>query len=250
MNIEGSIPRSRGAVCGVLLILLGLWGGLAPFVGPYFHFGYTPDRAWAYTTGRLYFSVIPGAAALLGGLLAVSTRNRGVGIAGGVLAALGGAWFVVGNGFVVYVLKNHTINTGISLQSARVAAPLWDYLERAALFFGLGVLILFVAALAIGRFSMLAAKDLVADEDAYYPSSTAYPGSPAYPGATAYPSSAGATYGGQPDQYPATTGSFRTVAGQFPAGQFTASQLARSEPDAAGYTDTTTSQYLPPDSGS
>ena len=244
MNIEGSIPRSRGAVCGVLLILLGLWGGLAPFVGPYFHFGYTPDRAWAYTSGRLYFSVIPGAATVLGGLLAVSTRNRGVGIVGGVLAALGGAWFVVGNGFVSYVLKNHTISTGISLQSARVAAPLWDYLEKAALFFGLGVLVLFVAALAIGRFSMLAAKDLVADEDAYYPSS------PAYPGSAAYPSSTGPTYGSQPDQYPATTGSLRTVAGQFPAGQFTASQLARSEPDAPGYPDTTTSQYVPPDSGS
>jgi hypothetical protein len=36
MNDQVTIRRSRGAVSGVALILLGLWGGLAPFVGPYF----------------------------------------------------------------------------------------------------------------------------------------------------------------------------------------------------------------------
>ena len=38
--------RSRGAFSGFLLILLGLWGALIPFVGPYFDFAYTPDKAW------------------------------------------------------------------------------------------------------------------------------------------------------------------------------------------------------------
>ena len=28
------IPRSRGAASGFLLILLGLWGALVPFIGP------------------------------------------------------------------------------------------------------------------------------------------------------------------------------------------------------------------------
>jgi len=35
------IPRSRGALSGVLLVLLGTWGGLIAFVGPYFHYAYT-----------------------------------------------------------------------------------------------------------------------------------------------------------------------------------------------------------------
>jgi hypothetical protein len=86
------VPRSRGGVSGVLLILLGAWGGLAPFVGPYFRFAYTPDKAWAYTSGRLWLSIVPGAAALLGGLLVVSASHRGVGGTGAFLAALGGAW--------------------------------------------------------------------------------------------------------------------------------------------------------------
>jgi hypothetical protein len=225
MNAQGRIPRTRGAVCGVLLILLGLWGGLAPFVGPYLHFGFTPDKAWAYTTGRLYLSAIPGAAALLGGLLVVSTRNRGVGIAGGLLGALGGAWFIVGSGFVVSILKNTTIAVGGPLQSSNMTAALQDYLERAALFFGLGALILFVAALAIGRFSMLAASDVVADEEAegYYASTPA------------------SLYASQPEQYQTPTGGYRTAVGQFPSGG------PVSSPPAP---ETTTTQYPPPESGS
>ena len=31
------VPRSRGAICGLLLVLLGVWGALIPLVGPYFH---------------------------------------------------------------------------------------------------------------------------------------------------------------------------------------------------------------------
>ena len=48
------VPRSRGALSGVLLVLLGAWGALVAFVGPYFHYAFTPDRAWAYTSGRLW----------------------------------------------------------------------------------------------------------------------------------------------------------------------------------------------------
>ena len=55
--------RSRGALSGVLLMLLGLWGALIPFVGPYFRYAYTPDTAWTYNTGRLWLEVLPGAAA-------------------------------------------------------------------------------------------------------------------------------------------------------------------------------------------
>ena len=44
------VPRSRGALNGGLLVLLGIWGGLIAFVGPYFHYAYTPDKAFTYTT--------------------------------------------------------------------------------------------------------------------------------------------------------------------------------------------------------
>ena len=46
------MQRSRGAMSGFLLILLGVWGALIPFVGPYFDFAFTPDQAWAWTDAR------------------------------------------------------------------------------------------------------------------------------------------------------------------------------------------------------
>ena len=227
MNAQGRIPRTRGAVCGVLLILLGLWGGLAPFVCPYLHFGFTPDKAWAYTTGRLYLSAIPGAAALLGGLLVLGTRNRGVGIVGGLLAALGGGWLIVGSGVVVSILKNTSISVGAPLQSSSMTAALQAYLERAALFFGLGALIVFVAALATGRFSMLAARDVAAEEEAesYYASAPA------------------SLYSSQPEQYQTPAGTYPTAVGQFPSGGSVPSP-------PSPFSETTTAQYPPPEAGS
>ncbi len=109
------IPRSRGGVSGVLLILLGAWGGLVPFVGPYFHYAYTPDKALHYTSGRLWLSIVPGAAALLGGLLVVLATHRAVGLFGGLLGALGGAWFIVGASVTALVVKNGSITAGSPL---------------------------------------------------------------------------------------------------------------------------------------
>src|ERR1700743_1309465 len=88
--------RGRGSLSGVALILLGAWGGLVPFIGPYFSFCFEPDKPWTYTAARLYLSALPGAAALLGGLLISITKVRGLPSAAAIIAALGGAWFVVG----------------------------------------------------------------------------------------------------------------------------------------------------------
>ena len=90
------VRRSRGALSGVLLVLLGIWGALIPFVGPYFHYAYTPDRAWDYTAGRLWLELLPGLAVLVGGALVLASRLRPVAAFGAWLAAAGGAWFAVG----------------------------------------------------------------------------------------------------------------------------------------------------------
>jgi hypothetical protein len=230
MNTQSRIPRSRGGICGALLILLGLWGGLAPFVGPYFHFGFTPDTTWHYDSGRLYYSIIPGGAALLGGLLVVATRNRAVGIVGGLLAALGGAWFVVGNGVVIIVL-NKKIDPGGPIVTA-LSGPyaLRPYFEMISLFAGLGVLILFVGAIAVGRFSMLAASDLAA-ADSY---AADFPAAPAasQPDLSAYSTSFG-DYGTAPQR-------------PFPgdADQVIVTNQYAPPP----LPDTTTAQYPPPES--
>ncbi len=63
------IPRSRGAVSGLLIVALGVWGALVPFIGPFFDFAFSPDRPWAWTSGRGWLQVLPGLVAVIGGLL-------------------------------------------------------------------------------------------------------------------------------------------------------------------------------------
>jgi|CZKW01.1.fsa_nt_gi hypothetical protein len=170
------IPRRRGSLCGILLVLLGAWGALIPFVGPYFHYAYSPDRAWAYSSGRLYLSILPGIAALLGGLLVLATRSRPVGVLGGFIAAAGGAWLVVGYPVILEITKKTTINpgvpTGAGTSPAVIGIPaIRVFAEELGFFTGLGIVVVFIAAIAIGRFSMLAARDVPApqpaDDDSY-----------------------------------------------------------------------------------
>ena len=163
------IPRSRGGVTGVLLILLGAWGGLAPFVGPYFRYAYTPDKAWAYTSGRLWLSIVPGAAALLGGLMVVAAAHRGTGCVGAVLGLLGGAWFVVGGSVMPLVVTNGSISRGNPLTGpvGSLTSATRVFLEQLGFFTGTGLLILFCASLALGRFSVVGVRDAaLADEEA------------------------------------------------------------------------------------
>ena len=209
MNLHGRIPRSRGGICGILLIVCGLWGGLAPFAGPYLHFGYTPDQTWYYSTGRLYFSVIPGAAAVLGGLLAAGTRSRGVGIVGGLLGALGGVWFVAGTSIAKQVLST-TYPVGTPIVSASDPS-LHSYLEQVALFTGIGVLLVFFGALTMGRFSMVSIRDAEQSEDAYYAEFASEPA--IQPGPASYPASTGQYPTASTGQYP-VPGAFGDPASQ------------------------------------
>ncbi len=138
--------RSRGAFSGFLLILLGLWGALIPFVGPYFHFAYTPDKAWTYNTGRLWLEVLPGAAVFLGGFLLMIARTRHTALFGAILAAASGAWFALGT--MLSPLWNNHVTMGGSPAAATVFKRI---MEQLGFFSGLGVVIVFVAAAAFGR---------------------------------------------------------------------------------------------------
>jgi hypothetical protein len=146
------VRRSRGALSGALLVLLGIWGALIPFVGPYFHFAYTPDRAWDATAGRMWLEVLPGVVTLIGGIVVLVSRFRPAAVFAAWLATLAGAWFAVG----------HLISaalTSIPSSGAPVGGATRAAMEQLGFFTGLGVVIVFVAALALGRFTVIAAGD-------------------------------------------------------------------------------------------
>lgn len=143
------VPRSRGAVNGVLLVLLGVWGGIIPFVGPYFGYGYPPLATWTYTTGRLYLDVLPAAAVVLGGLVVLVSASRPAALAGGWLAAVAGAWFVIGRSVSTLWTAG-----GVSAVGGPAGDTASRAVEQIGSFTGLGVVIVFLAAVAIGRFTV------------------------------------------------------------------------------------------------
>src|SRR5438067_583781 len=91
------IRRSTGALSGLIILVLGLWGALIPFVGPYCDFSIGAHHAWHFSTNRLWLDILPGAAAVLGGLLLIVSATRPAGGFGSWLALIAGGWFVVGS---------------------------------------------------------------------------------------------------------------------------------------------------------
>ncbi|MGW5375833.1 hypothetical protein ACWESM_10360 [Nocardia sp. NPDC003999] len=147
------IPRSRGALGGLAVLLLGLWGALIPFIGPYFGFAFTPDDPWVWTAARGWLQVLPGVAAIIGGLLMLASRNRLVASFGAWLAAAAGLWFVIGP-ILADTLKIGDVGEPVATSDLKRA------LLQLAYFYGLGALILFFAATSLGRLSVRSARDI------------------------------------------------------------------------------------------
>jgi hypothetical protein len=140
------LPRTTGALSGLLVILLGIWGALIPFVGPYFHYAFGSFQTWHYTSERLWLCIIPGAVAVIGGLMLLRSSHRSSGLLGGWLAVAAGAWFAVGP--TLSLLWHHAGDP--------IGAPMGGHtrqaLEWLGYFTGLGVAIAALAAFAMGRY--------------------------------------------------------------------------------------------------
>ena len=128
------------------MILLGIWGALIPFVGPYFHYAFGSFQTWHYTSERLWLCIIPGAVAVIGGLMLLRSSHRSSGLLGGWLALAAGAWFAIGP--TISLLWHDAGNP--------IGAPMGGHtrqaLEWLGYFTGLGVLIATLAAFAMGRY--------------------------------------------------------------------------------------------------
>ena len=198
------VPRSRGAVSGLLLVLLGLWGALIPLVGPYFHYAYTPDSAWTLTAGRVWLQIVPGAATLLGGAILLASASRPLAMFGAELAAAAGAWFALGMVIIPLWPAASTLDPG----SPAATTTVLRQLEHLGFYTGLGVVIVFVAALALGRLTVVGVRDArLAERGA----AVAEP-EPVAAAATTRPISTGATTTGATTKGTTTKGTTTTPA--------------------------------------
>jgi len=92
-------------------------------------------------------------ATVLGGLLLLTSGNRATAMLGGWLTVLAGAWFVVGRALAA-PLAIGDVGAPVAATDAKRA---WLELTY---FYGLGALIIFFGALALGRVSVRSARDV------------------------------------------------------------------------------------------
>jgi len=154
------VSRSRGALSGVLLVLLGIWGGLIPLVGPYVNYAYTPNHAWRFTSGRVWLEILPAAGTLLGGLILLISRLRPMALLGASLAIASGAWFAVGRSLAPLWTDK------VPAEGYPVGGHIAKVMEQIGFFSGLGVVIVCIAAVALGRLSLVSRRDARAVERA------------------------------------------------------------------------------------
>jgi hypothetical protein len=145
INVGGSLV----ALAGLVATLLGIWGGIVPFIGP--SFGYSADGSpsWNMTAAHFVLAVMPACAGVAAGLLMIMVAPRivaGTGqgslaIAGG-LGVVSGAWFVVGAAAwpVISSASRYFVPAG----------PLRELAFQVGYAFGPGVLIGLAGGVALG----------------------------------------------------------------------------------------------------
>ena len=160
------IPRTRGAISGLLLVVLGAWAAIVPFIGPSFDLTIGNDATFDMTQGRFWLSLVPGVVAALGGLLLLFSANRATAILGAQMGLAAGVWLIVGP-----TLSQLWSDAPGALGQA--GYPAGDegrrVLETMAYFFGVGAAITAFSALALGRMTLRSVRDAELDGTAVAP---------------------------------------------------------------------------------
>ncbi|SHG25010.1 hypothetical protein SAMN05443575_1814 [Jatrophihabitans endophyticus] len=153
------VARSRGALSGILLIILGAWAALIPFIGPWFNFGFnpSPDDSFHWTSGRGLYELLPGAVAVFAGLILLLSASRALTLFAAWLGVVAGAWLVV-----VPALAQH-IGVAIGSPDADPTSLKAD-VQGLLYFWAIGAAVIFVAAVALGRLSTHSVRDVRAAE--------------------------------------------------------------------------------------
>jgi len=120
---ESYLPRRLAAtIAGALAIVVGAWGGIAPYVGHALHYSADGSATWVWNLQHGLLSLLPGAIAVVAGvLLVVSTWVRreeasalhtlGLAVASALLG-LSAVWFLIGSSvWPVYFTSRVLVST-------------------------------------------------------------------------------------------------------------------------------------------
>jgi hypothetical protein len=136
---------------GLLLVALGVWGAIVPFIGPEFNYPFPAGSdvgSWEWSSTTWQLSLLPGVATAYGGviLLGLLGTMRFVPALGALIALAAGAWFVLGAEFSRLWTSPPPDGTG---SDWIVIATNVGYHE------GLGIVISALAAFALGLLALM-----------------------------------------------------------------------------------------------
>ena len=148
-GVRATVRPLGAAGVGLLSALVGAWGAICVFVGPYFGYRPTSATTWQWTTNNWLLHLLPGAVALAAGLMMMMTlrpvrRGEGVRAAVGLdalLLAAAGAWFVIGPALWPTFQSTSAFATGTSAWTS-----FWNQLGANL---GPGLLLAFLAGMAL-----------------------------------------------------------------------------------------------------
>ena len=148
------IPRTKGALSGFLIVLLGIWAGLVPFVGPYFHFAMHSNQHWQWFADRFWLEVLPAIVAVVGGAILMVGMTRASTMFGALLALAAGLWFIVGPN-VSMLWNDGNVIVGPPMGAHNITRTL----EWIGFFYGVGGLITMFSSYALGFMAALPIVD-------------------------------------------------------------------------------------------
>jgi hypothetical protein len=145
----GAAKLSLLGLLAVAMLLVGGWAAIVPYAGPQFGFGWGDGGAWQWTFDRAMMNLVPGAVALVAGLLMLfglpgGGRRRGLAGLAGLLTIASGAWLVLGSG-IWTAFVGHT-----GLDVPQGVGAYWAFILRLGYHLGPGLLLVGVGALTWG----------------------------------------------------------------------------------------------------
>ena len=102
-GVRATVRPLGAAWVGLLSALVGAWGAICVFVGPYFDYRPTTATTWEWTTNNWLLHLLPGAVAVAAAvmILTLSPVRRASSVRGprglaALLLTAAGVWFVIG----------------------------------------------------------------------------------------------------------------------------------------------------------
>ena len=144
-------PPASGRVrtAGLVVLAVGLWGAVIPFVGPSFGYSMGGTPAWTWTESSATLHLVPGLAAVLGGALLLVSRRQSARTSGALIAVLGGTWFLIAPSLrPLWATEGSGAMTGGGMMNHGSAVS--DALQALGYHYGTGAIITAVAAYALG----------------------------------------------------------------------------------------------------